>query len=174
MAGKLDWDETVARLYQEIPDAESVNWEALFRSDPKILGDLVNDIIKVNVSQKGRPGKRSASSEEDVAADLRKLTNSDYAEVPFAEAMKAAMGSRSLRQTAMLADMDKMTLHRLLGGTGVPVTSVQMEQLAAAVKKDASYFLEYRAAYVCHAIYRMLCGNSESATIFFKKVKRAP
>lgn len=171
MGAKLDWEETVSRLYTEIPEAEDVDWEALFRSDPKILGNLVNDIIKVSVSKKGRPGKRSANSEEDVAADLRKLTGSDYAEVPFVDALRFAMKDKSLRQVATLSGVDKMRLHRLLKGAGVPVTASEMEKLAQALKKDPSYFLEYRAAYVCHVIYRMLCDNSESAVVFYKKMR---
>lgn len=171
MAGKLDWSETVERLYREVPEAENVNWEGLFRADPTVLGSLVNDIIKVSVSKKGRPGKRSANSEADVAADLLKLTNSDYADLAFPQALRMAMGRRSLRQTASLAGIDKMTVHRLLNGDGAPPTPAQMESLATALKKDPSYFVEYRAAYVCNALYRMLCANSDSAVIFYKKIK---
>ncbi len=171
MAGKLDWDDTVARLYREIPAAENVDWEGLFRDDPKILGSLINDIIKVSVSKRGRPGKRSASSEADVAADLRKLTNTDYAEDAFPKALRFAMGGKSLRQTALLANIDKMTLHRLLKGQGVPVSAFQMECIAAALKKDPSYFVEYRAAFICNCIYKILCDNPESAAVFYKKLK---
>lgn len=171
MTTKLDWPQTVARIHSDIPATKNVNWEALFRNDPKILGDIVNDIIKISVSQRGRPGKRSAGSEADVAADLRKLTNTDYAEVPFPEALRYAMGSRSLRQTALLSGIDKMTVHRLLKGEGAPVTMSQMEAFAAALKKDPSYFIEYRATFVCSVLYDMLCENNESAVVFYKKLK---
>ena len=168
---KLDWEQTVARIYQNVPEAEEVDWEALFRDDPKILGNLVNDIIKVSVSQKGRPGKRSASSASEVQGDLMKLMDADYSDEPFPTALRAAMGDKSLRQTAVLSGVDKMTLHRLLNGEGTPPTPAQMVKLAEALKKDPSYFIEYRAAYVCHAIFRMLCDNSESAVVFYKKIK---
>lgn len=173
MGGKLDWDETISRLYEEIPEAKTVNWEGLFRSDPKILGDMINDVIKVSVSKKGRPGKRSANSEEDVAADLRKLTNSDYADDPFVVAIRYAMGDRSLRQTAAMSGIDKMRLHRLVNGLGIPATGEEMEKLGLALKKDPSYFLEYRAAFVCHALYRMLMDNPDSAVVFYKKIRNA-
>lgn len=172
MTMKMNWDETVTRIYKEVPETEAVDWERVFREDPKILGNIVNDIIKVSVSKRGRPGKRSASSEEDVTADLRKLTGSDFSELPFSAALRVAMGSKSLRQTAMLAGLDKMTVHRLLNDEGKPATAVQMEMLAGALKKDPSYFVEYRAAYVCQALFKMLCDNSESAAVFYKKLKK--
>lgn len=171
MSAKLNWDETVMRLYQELPQAKSVDWSSVFRNDPKILGSLINDIIKVSVSRKGRPGKRSASSEEEVAADFRKLTDSDYSEFPFRVALKHAMGKRSLRQTALLSGVDKMIVHRFLNGKGPSPTLAQMEALAKALKKDPSYFVEYRAAYICNSLYEILCDNPESAVVFYKKVK---
>ncbi len=171
MSTKLNWEETAQRLYAELPEAHSVDWNVIFHSDPKILGSLVNDIIKVSVSEKGRPGKRSASSEAEVAADLRKLTDLDYSDHPFPQALRFAMGDRSLRQTATLSGVDKMTVHRLLNNKGAPATPEQMEKLARALKKDPSYFVEYRAAFICNALYQMLCQNSESAVVFYKKLK---
>jgi hypothetical protein len=168
---KMDWEETVSRIYKDIPAAEEVDWEGLFRDDPKILGDLVNDIIKVSVSQKGRPGKRSASSAAEVQNDLAKLMDTDYSDQPFPVALRIAMGERSVRQTSRLSGVDKMVIIRLLNGEGSLPTAPQMEALASALKKDPSYFIEYRAAYVCHAVYRMLCDNSESAVVFYRKLK---
>lgn len=168
---KLDWEQTLAKIYEDVPEAEEVDWEGLFRDDPKILGSLVNDIIKVSVSQKGRPGKRSASSAGEVQDDLMKLMDADYADEPFPVALRIAMGGKSMRQTAALSGLDKMTLRRLLNGDGTPPTPSQMTKLARALKKDPSYFVEYRAAFVCHAIFRMLCDNSESAVVFYKKLK---
>lgn len=168
---KLDWDKTLERIYEEVPEADKVDFEGLFRDDPKILGNLINDMIKVSVSQKGRPGKRSASSEEDVAGDLRKLMNVDHSTEVFPTALRHAMGTKSLRQTASLSGLDKMTLHRLLQGRGQPATPEQMEALAVALKKDPSYFVEYRAAYICNALYRMLIESPESAVVFYTKLK---
>jgi hypothetical protein len=171
MNSKLNWEETVMRLYQELPQTRSVDWSSVFRNDPKILGSLINDIIKVSVSQKGRPGKRSAGSEEEVAADFLKLTDSDYSDYPFHLALKYAMGKKSLRQTALVSGVDKMIVHRFLNNKGPGPTIAQMEDLAKALKKDPSYFVEYRAAYICNSLYKMLCDNPENSVVFYKKIK---
>lgn len=168
-----DWQATLDRIEREVPGTKEVDWASLFKADPKILGDLVNDVIKINISEKGRPGKRSAQSAEDIEEDLKKLTGEDYAVRPFPEALKAAMGGRSIRHVASQAHLDKMTVHRLLQGRGAPATAEQIEWLAKAVKKDPSYFMEYRVLYVCSVVYQIMMMSSEAATIQFNKLKGA-
>jgi len=167
-----EWQATLDRIEAEVPGTKEIDWAALFSADPKILGDLVNDVIKINISEKGRPGKRSAQNAEDIEADLKKLTGEDYAIRPFPQAFREAMEGRSLRQVAAASHTDKMILHRILKGTQEP-TSEQIELIAAAVKKDPSYFMEYRVLYVCSVIYQMMMTSSEAATIQFNKLKGA-
>jgi transcriptional regulator with XRE-family HTH domain len=167
-----DWRATLDRIEREVPGASDVDWVALFKADPKILGDLVNDVIKINISEKGRPGKRSARSAQDIEDDLRKLTGEDYAVRAFPEALSEAMGGRSIRHVASQAHLDKMTVHRLLKGKGAPPTAEQMEWLAKAVKKEPSYFMEYRAAYVCSVIYQMMMESSEAASIQYSRLRK--
>lgn len=168
-----DWQATLERIEREVPGTKEIDWVSLFRADPKILGDLVNDVIKINISEKGRPGKRSAQNAEDIEEDLRKLTGEDYAVRAFPEALREAMGSRSIRQVAAQAHLDKMTVHRLLNGKGAPPTAEQIEWLAKAVKKDPAYFMEYRVLYVCSVMYQMMMTSSEAATIQFSRLKKA-
>lgn len=166
-----DWRSTLDKIEKDIPGVSDVDWGALFREDPKILGELVNDLIKVNISQKGRPGKRSAQSAEDIEADLKKLAGEDFADVAFPQAMRAAMGGRSIRHVASQAHLDKMTVHRLLNGRGAPPTAKQMEWLAKAVRKDPSYFVEYRALFVCSALYHIMTQSPEASVVQFNKLK---
>lgn len=168
-----DWQSTLDRIEREVPGTKEVDWISLFKADPKILGDLVNDVIKVNISEKGRPGKRSAQSAEDIEEDLRKLTGEDYAVRAFPEALREAMGGRSIRHVATQAHLDKMTVHRLLNGKGAPPTAEQIEWLAKAVRKDPAFFLEYRILYVCSVMYQMMMTSSEAATIQFNRLKKA-
>jgi hypothetical protein len=172
MAGaQRDWEQTITKLYREVPAAKNVNWAALFSDDPKILGHLINDIIKVEISKRGRPGKRATTNEAEIFADFRKLRHEDYADAPFVEIMKAHSETKSLRHMARLTGLDKMVIRRLLMGEGEPPTSAQLESIAAGLKKDPGYFIEYRARYVCSAIHTILLDNSESATVFYKKLQ---
>lgn len=172
MAGtQRDWDKTIANLYHQVPKAQGVNWGALFTEDPKILGHLINDIIKVEISKKGRPGKRSTTNESDIIADFKKLRQEDYTDSVFTEAMKAHTEFRSLRQLARMTGLDKMVIRRLLMGDGEPPTSTQLEAIAEGLKKDPSYFIEYRARFVCSVIHEILLENGESATVFYRKLQ---
>lgn len=166
-----DWQATVDKLYRDIPAAKDVDWSALFRDDPKILGAIINDIIKIAISEKGRPGKRSASNVADIANDLLKLSQLDYAENSFFDSMQIQMKNRSIRQVARNSGLDKMTVRRLYIGEQQP-TPYHMEHLAKAFKKNPSYFLEYRALFVCAVLYEMLLTSSDAAVIFYKKIRK--
>lgn len=171
---KRNWGDTVTRLYAEIPEARDVDLGKVFKEDPKILGNLINDVIKVNISEKGRPGKRSASSEHDIADDLRKLNNEDFSNSDFCSAMRFAMRNKSLRQVARESGLDKMVVRRLLNGEGEPPTVAHMEALAHAFRKHPSYFKEYRAAFVCGSVYQMLINDGDSSVILYNKLKGTP
>lgn len=172
MASRKNWQKKIAEIQSTVPGTSQIDWGSLFKADPKILGDLVNDIIKVEVSQKGRPGKRSAKSADLIERDLLKLTNEDFAFLAFPKAMEVAMGDKSVRDVAKSSYLSKSTVHRLLRGDGAPVTSEQIEAIAPAVGKDPSYFLEYRAMYVCSAIYEMLIASPESSQVFYNKTRK--
>jgi len=167
-----EWQDTLDRIERDVPGTKEVDWAALFSADRWILGDLINDVIKINISEKGRPGKRSAQNVGDIEADLKKLTGEDYAVRPFPDALREAMGGRSIRRVASQSYLDKMTVHRLLNGKGAPATAEQMEWLAIAVRKDPSFFMEYRVLYVCSVIYQMMMSSSEAATIQFNKLRK--
>ena len=166
-----DWDATVEQVYREMPEVSTLDWEGMFKADPKILGSMINDIIKVSISKKGRPGKRSADSESQITDDLGRLRNEDYSVLPFVRAMEILMHGRSIRQVANASGLDKMVVHRLVSGKGQPPTSEHMEALAEAFKKNPTYFCEYRAMFICEALYQMLVENGESSVVFYNKVR---
>jgi hypothetical protein len=167
-----DWDKTIAKLFEKVPEAQDVDWDGLFRDDPMILGDIINDIIKVGVSKKGRPGKRSASNAADIENDLRRLTQKDYTSLPARQALINLMGTdKSMRFVAHASGLDKMTVHRLLSGKR-EFTLEDFEALAKAFRKSPSYFMEYRVAYICMALSAMLVKSGEASTIFYEKLRK--
>lgn len=166
-----DWAAIVARVLDGNPSARDVDWAGIFTDDPQILGDLINDVIKVGIARPGRPGKRSVSSESAIIDDLKKLSNEDHSYVDLPKALRSAMRSRSLRQTALLSGLDKMVVTRLLRGDGEPPTMEHMEALARGLRKSPGYFKEYRAAYVASAVYDALMLAGEQSVIFYDRVR---
>lgn len=170
MSTRKNWTETTQRIYKEVPEIQKIDWTKVFNNDPTTLGHMINDIVKLAISEKGRPGKRSASSANDIKLDLAKLNGSDYAEVPFEEAMAYQMSMRSVRQVAATSGMSKSVIHRLSTGESEP-TPQQLELLAKAFKKDPGYFVEYRAAFICSILYEMLTSNPDSSKVHYEKLK---
>lgn len=166
-----DWNAAVGQVHSDIPGISELDWEGLFKADPKILGSVINDIIKVSVSKKGRPGKRSVDSEGQITQDLGQLRNDDYSILPFIEVMQILMRGRSIRQVANASGLDKMVVHRLMSGKGQPPTAEHMEALAKAFKKSPTHFAEYRAMYICNVLYEVLVDNGESSVVFLNKIK---
>jgi transcriptional regulator with XRE-family HTH domain len=167
-----DWDKIVQDVIDEIPEVDSINWAALFKEDPVILGELVNDIIKLGVSEKGRPGKRSASSMEEIAEDLKKLTGEDYTVESAQKALNRLMlkKGKSLQGVANGSGFSKQTIHRLSSGE----TSFRVEHLigvAKAFKKHPSFFKEYRIAYICSALGKLIEITDDSSIIIFEKLR---
>ena len=158
------------KLYKDVPAVQEVDWEVLFKSDPRILGDIINDVIKIAVSEKGRPGKRSASSADDITDDLRKLNKQDYSELLFKIVLKKQMHARSFRQVAARSGLSKSVIHRFTTGESEP-TFKQLEKLAVAFNKSPGYFLEYRAAYVCEILFQLLIDNPSLSIVQYEKLK---
>lgn len=167
-----DWTAIVSRVLRDNPEIGETDWAKIFSEDPHILGDLINDVIKVGISRAGRPGKRSASSEKAIKEDLRRLSNDDHSYLDFPDALREAMKSKSVRQTASLSGLDKMVIGRLLKGGGEPATMAHMEALSGALKKNPGYFKEYRAMHVAILVYGMMAESGERAVIYYDRTRR--
>jgi transcriptional regulator with XRE-family HTH domain len=61
-------------------------------------------------------------------------------------------------------------VHRLLNGTVQPSLET-MEKIAKAFRKDPSYFVEYRVAFVLISIDKYLSDSPETATVWYHKMK---
>lgn len=166
---KMPWANRYREIKRVFPSVENLDWSKVFRSDPAIMGRIINDVLKIDQAQAGRPGKRPALDVERAEKKLRKLRGEDYTILPFVEAVQVARGNKSIRSLAFYSDLPKSTVHRLLDGTSTP-TLEQMEAIAKGLKKDPSFFIEYRVAYVLAGLTAMMGQAPESTIVHYEKL----
>ena len=171
MAGqkRIPWNERAAVIKKEYPMSASLDWNAVFTDDPAILGLLINDILKLDQSRIGKPGKRPSLTESSTADKLRKIQDVDYTDKPFVESFKALCGDRSIRAVASKTNLDKSYVHRLSTGSAVPNLET-LKAIAESFGKHPSYFLEYRITYVLDDLKGRLEKAPESSIVFYKKI----
>ena len=166
-----NWDEKVDLIYSEFPKIDDLDWVELFTQDVVLFGTVINDIIKVSISEKGRPGKRSTVSQERAGSDLRVLQNDDYSNDTFPITFKRLKRSTTYQAIAFRAKLDKMTIHRYASGKKNP-TKEHLEQIAEAFHKDPSYFLEWRILVLRDHLIEDYLNNPEKSVVDYnKKIK---
>lgn len=166
---RTPWPEKAALIKEAYPLSENLNWHSVFTEDPAILGIIINDILKLDQSRAGKPGKRPSLTEDSTADKLRKIQNVDYAEEPFLKSFRNLCGARSVRAVAAKVSMDKSYVHRLMSGTAVP-THEGLKDIAVGFGKEPSYFLEYRIQTILDILGKKLSDSPESSVVFYKKI----
>lgn len=167
---KVPWDERVQLIKKVFPSTEKLDWKKLFRDDPALLGGIVNDIIKASQASPSRPGKRASVNSATTRSELRTLSGDDYSVEDFASTLRFLKGDRSIRATATKTGLDRNTIHRLLQGTMDP-DAFLMESIATAFKKDPSFFVEYRVAWILNALGMQLENIPEASVHFYRKMR---
>jgi transcriptional regulator with XRE-family HTH domain len=167
---KVPWDERIQLIKRQFPSVAALDWHKVFGEDPALMGRIINDIIKVDAAQPGKPGKRPAVDPETAQQRLRQMCGDDYTALPFKDAFKALTHDRSIRGIANKTHLDRNYVHRLLNGTATPTAEV-MEQVAVAFNKDPSYFSEYRVAYLFAVLFYKLEQTPEASVAFYRKVR---
>lgn len=166
---KVPWDKRVEMIHKQFPSVARLDWMKVFREDPTVLGRLINDILKVDAAQPGKPGKRPAVVSGEGHNRLRQLAGDDFSSYPFTEAFKILCGERSIRAVAAKTGLDRNLVHRLMNGADPSVQT--MEQIAKAFKKEPGYFAEYRLAYLFAVMFYKLEHIPETTVGFYRKVK---
>lgn len=166
---KTPWHERVEMVHKQFPSVARLDWYKVFREDPSVLGRLINDILKVDAAQPGKPGKRPAVVSGEGHNRLRQLAGEDFSSYAFTDAFKILCGERSIRSIAAKTGLDRNHVHRLLNGA-IPTAPV-MEQIARAFKKEPGFFAEYRLAYLFAVMHHKLDSFPESTIGFYRKVK---
>lgn len=166
-----NWEDKMKLVSEAHPNIMNVDWEKLFVTDPSILGDLINDLIRVANSTKnpGRRGKRSNVDKTEAMASLSKLQGVDYSNDDFISTLKKLKGDRSIRKFAKDVGLGHSKVQRLLDGTTSPDFEV-LSQIAKAHDKDLSFFLEYRIGVIGQFMSNILTEYPESSVAYYRKL----
>jgi len=163
---KAAWYENIQKVKANYPSLNDADWG---RSNQDAFTHVMGDLLK-SEGKRSRPGKRPALDRSIAEGELAKLTGSSYSETDFRNAFKALTHGRSIRGIAHKCGMHKDQVHRLLNGTVQPSLET-MEKIAKAFRKDPSYFVEYRVAFVLISIDKYLSDSPETATVWYHKMK---
>ena len=170
-ATKVPWSERKAFIHAKFPSTVNLDWEKVFRSDPHILGRLINDILKVDSAVPGKPGKRPGLDVKAAEDRLRKVTGDDYTALPFLEAVEVLLNGRPISWLAEHTEgINKNYIYRIMAGKVVP-DPYDIEQIATAFRKDPSYFAEYRLLYILGVIGKKLESMPDASVAFYVKLK---
>lgn len=165
------WEKRIDKIYNAYPNVMKVDWRQLFATDPHILGDVINDIIRVTHAdkKKGRRGKRANVERSKAESSLERLQDVDYSHDDFRSTLIRLKGDRSIRHFARVINMGTSKTQRLLEGAVAP-TQQNMEQIASAFDKDPSFFLEYRIMFITSFVANILELYPESSVVQYGKL----
>lgn len=169
---KVPWKERYEVVKTQFPSVQSLDWEKVFRSDPTIMGNILNDIIKVQVAPKGRPGKRPALDKEQARDILKQYQGEDYTLLPFPKAVTRLKQQQSVRQFARKVSMSPTYAYKLMTGAKPP-TVEDMELVAEAYGKDPSFFYEYRVAFIATLMVERVDYAPEASIIYYERAMQA-
>lgn len=170
-AGRMSWAKRYELIKEQFPSTHKLDLEKVFRQDPAVAGRIVNDILKADLAEPGTPGKRPSINTADAKIRVSQIRNDDYSILPFKESLAILKGKRSLRHLANSTGVDKMTLHKLLDGKMEPKIE-HIEKIAKGLKRDPSYFLEYRVAYITGMLATKMLESPESSIVQYTKIMK--
>ena len=167
---KVPWSERRKLISKFFPSVDRLDWAEVFRQDPALMGRIINDILKLDAAEPGKPGKRPGLEQGDAEARLGTLFDTNYSELPFHQALKYVVGERSIRHVASKTGLNRNTVHRLLSGDQVP-DEYEIEAIAKAFKIEPAYFAEYRLAYIIGFLFTRLENNPDATVLFYKRLR---
>lgn len=166
---KAAWDVRAAKIRERFPSITQLNWNAAFARDIDLFARVVRDILKLEQAQPGRPGPRPSLDVKDATRRLQQFFGRDYTIEPFPEAFRVLAKDRSIRHLAAKTGLNRNTIHRLLAGSQEP-DAFEMDQVANAFGKHASYFLEYRILYIAGAMLARLEWSPETTVGLYREL----
>jgi DNA-binding phage protein len=166
---RTPWSERAKTIKDKYPDSVTLDWHAVFSDDPAILGSIVNDIMKLDQSRSGKPGKRPSLTESSTAEKLKKIQEGDFSNDGFLSAFRELCGSRSVRAVASKTGLDKSYVHRLMNGAARPSLET-ISVIAKSFDKHPSYFLEHRVGYILGVLEMKMTSYPESSIIVYNRI----
>lgn len=170
-SSSVDWQKRYELAKDVFPSLTRLDWTKIWNQDPKILGDMVNDIVAASEASPRRPGKRAAVSAEKTRDNLVRLSGADYSLDEFVDTFRNLTIGKSVRSIAAKTGLDRNHVYRLQQGKATPDT-YSMEVIAKAYGKGADYFLEYRLYYISNMILSHLENIPEAGVHFYRKLRK--
>lgn len=167
---KPSWEQRYALIQELFPNINKLNWSKIFRDDPDLMGDIINEIAKASDASPGKPGKRPPVSRQTARDTYLTLSGQDYAIEPFVITFKMLTSGNSIREVAEKTQLDRNHIYRLMNGKNPDIYS--LECIAKAYGKRPEYFLEYRNFFIVTFLLNRLEKIPESSIHFFRKLAR--
>lgn len=159
------WDKKLYKIREAYPEVRSIDWAELIRGEPEIFRSITGDVAKSTIPKKKVDHSSAAQS-------FAQLTNTDYSELCFVDALNVLWGGRSISDMVHKTKISKEIIYHMKRGTRTPTFS-EMEQIARSFGKDPSYFLEYRIGKILASIDLYLQRSPETAALWHEKVQKA-
>lgn len=140
-------------------------WVAVFSARPDVMHNLLADFIKQAHAQPGRIGQRPMPKEEQV--DFEGLVYGEQNEQPLTEVLPKLLET-SERAFCQRIHMSRSQFQRLLKGQYDPDVN-ELRIIAAALKKPATFFIEYRKAMVVSAFLNLIEDRPGIATALYRQ-----
>jgi hypothetical protein len=160
----------MAMIGEKFPSTVEMDWSRAFQNDIELFGRVLRDILKVDQTVPGRSGPRPVLNKAEATGRLRQFMGVDYSELPFQESFRALAHGKSIRNIAAFTGLDRNLVHKLLNGKAPDLYT--MEVVATSFKKDPSYFLEYRVAYILGALQGRLEASPEMSVDIYRKFQK--
>lgn len=140
------------------------SWVAVFNLRPDAMHMMIADLIKQVHATPGRIGQRPMPKEAEV--DFQALMYGEDNDLPLTEVLPKLV-KISERAFAQRIHMSKTQYQRLLRGEYHPDAN-ELRTIAAAVKKPAAFFVEYRKIMALSAFVNLIETRPGIATLLYR------
>jgi hypothetical protein len=144
-------------------------WIAAFTTKPEAMEGMLSDLIKQAYAKPGRIGQRPMPREEEV--NLNVLIHGEYCEDPL-HVVLPTLVKISERAFCMKTNMNRRTYQRMLLPPDDRMCHhpdmYTLEQIAKAVDKPPSFFMEYRMMAAQAAFVSLIMNRPGIATRLYR------
>jgi hypothetical protein len=141
-------------------------WVAVFNARPDAMHSLLADFIKQVHATPGRIGQRPMPKEEQV--DFQHLVyGEEENHLPLIEVLPKIM-TMSERAMCSRINMSKTQWRRVVAGEYDPNVN-ELREIAKALRKPPTFFVEYRKAMAVAAFLNLLEERPGIATLLYRK-----
>jgi len=159
------WDKKLTALRESYPEVRNIDWGKILKDEPEVFRAVAGGVGKSAVPKKSK--MNHSTSHQRYA----QLTDTDYSELPFVDALHVLWGDKSLNGMVAKTGITKQIIYQMKKGNREP-TFEEMEQIARSFGHDPSFFLEYRIGKVLAAIDIYLQTAPETAAVWYNHVTK--